>query len=62
MRSMPEKKLSKCDRSDRVCFVIETRRDNDVTDHIGLVYTKTEVELSRPIWLGAIYDENHTGQ
>ena len=27
-----------------------------------LAYAKTKIELSRPIWLVAVYDENHTWQ
>ena len=42
---------------DQVPTVMKTRHD-DVTDHIGLVYTKTEIELSGPIWLGLVCDEN----
>ena len=30
-------------------------------DHIGLVYTKNEIELLSPIESGATYDENHKG-
>ena len=36
---------------------MKTRQDNDVIDHIGLVYIKIETELSRPIELGAVCDE-----
>ena len=27
----------------------KTKQDNDYTDHIGLVYVETKMELSRPI-------------
>lgn len=37
---------------------MKTRQNNDVTDHIDLVYIETRIELLWPIWLGAIYDEN----
>ena len=30
--------------------MMKTRQDNDMIDNIGLVYTKIETELSRPIW------------
>ena len=33
-----------------------------MTDCIGLVYAKFEIELSRPIWSNAECDENKTGQ
>ena len=45
-------------RSNRVLFFAKTKQDNDVTDCIGLVYSEIETELSRPIWLGVVYDEN----
>lgn len=60
MRSMSKKKLSKCDRLDCVYFIPKTRQDNDVATRIGLVYAKIETELLGPIWLCAVYDENHT--
>ena len=37
---------------------MKTRDNNNVTDHISLVYAKIETELSRPKWLGTICDEN----
>ena len=43
-------------------FVSKTRLDNDMTDLISLLYFKTENELLGPIWTGAVYDENQTGQ
>ena len=42
-------KLNCHDQSDRVRYMMKTSKDNDVTEHIGLVYTKTEIELSRII-------------
>lgn len=33
------------------------RQDNGMTDCIGLVYFKIETKLSRPIRLGAVYEE-----
>ena len=56
---MPKMKLSCHDRSDRVRSMIKTRQDSDVTDHIGLVYSKIEIELSG---LGMVCDENQTRQ
>ena len=55
---MPEKKLSCRDRLNYVWFVMKTKQDNDVIDHIGLVYVKTETELLGPFWAGAVCDEN----
>ena len=40
----------------------KSREDNDRNDRIGLVYIKIEIELSRPMWLGAICDENQIRQ
>ena len=42
-------KLSFPDQSYRELTETKTRQNNDVTDHIGLVYVKTETELLRPI-------------
>ena len=33
-------------------------QDNDVTNCIGLVNTKTQIKLLGPIWLYAVCDEN----
>lgn len=32
--------------------MIKTRKDNNVTDHIGMVYVETKIELSGLIWAG----------
>ena len=44
--------------SNWVQSVMKARQDNNVIDCIGLVDVKTETELSRPIWLGVVCDEN----
>lgn len=62
MCSTPKTKLSYGNRLDRVWFMTKTRQDNDLIDHIGLVYVKNDIELSRLIWLTVIYDKNETGQ
>lgn len=41
---------------------MKTRQENDVTDRIDLIYVKTEIELSIPIWTSVIYAENQKGQ
>ena len=46
---MPKAKLSCCDQSNWVQFVIKTRQDNDMTNCIGIIYTETKSELSGPI-------------
>ena len=38
----------------------KTRQENDMTDRIGLVYAKFEIELSGPIWTGVVSEENKT--
>ena len=55
---MPKMKLSCRDWSEWVWFVMKTKQYNDMTDRISLVQAKNSTELSRPIWLGVIYDEN----
>ena len=61
MQSTPKTKLSCHDQSDRVRYVMKTSKDNDIIEHIGLVYTETETGLSRIIWSGAVCDENQKG-
>ena len=58
----PKMKLRRHDQSDRVLFMTKTKQDNNVTDHIGLVYTKNNTELLGPIGPGTVYDENNTRQ
>ena len=42
-------KLSYCDRFDQVQFVMKTKQGNDMTDPIGVVYSKNDTELYWPI-------------
>ena len=37
---------------------MKTRQDNNVTNHMSLVYAEIKIEILRPIWPGVIYDEN----
>ena len=37
------------DQSDGVESVTKTKQDNDMINHIDLVYVETEIELSGPI-------------
>ena len=60
--SMPKTKLSCRDRLDHVRPMTKTRQDNDVIDHIGLVYTEIEIELLGHIWPGVVCDEYQIGQ
>ena len=41
---------------------MKIRQDNDVIDHICLVYVETKTELLGPIYPGAICEENQTRQ
>ena len=41
--------LSCRDLFDQVWSVMKIRRDNDITDHIGVVHVKIDIELSWPI-------------
>ena len=36
--------------------MMKTTQDNDVTNHIGLVYAEIETKLLGPIWLGVVCD------
>ena len=46
VQSTSKMKLSYRDRSNRVRSMIKTKQDNDVIDHIDVVYTKNETEYS----------------
>lgn len=41
---------------------MKTKQENDMIDHLSLVYAKTKIEMSGSIWLGVVYDENQTEQ
>ena len=51
-------KLNCHDRSEWVWYVTKTRKNNNVTDCIGVVYIENKTELSWLIGLGAVCDEN----
>ena len=38
--------------------MMKTKQDNDMIDHIGLVYIKNNIELSGLIILGTVYEES----
>lgn len=52
-----QKKKSFHDWLNQVWSFTKTKQDNDVTDHIGLVYVEIEVELLGSISLGMVCDE-----
>ena len=62
MWSTPKTKLSYCDQLDCVRFVMKARQDNDLIDHLGMFYTKNDIELTLPIRSGVDCDENQIGQ
>ena len=37
---------------------MKTRKDNDMTNCMGLVYIDSNNELSRPIWQSVVNEEN----
>ena len=45
-------------QSNWVLYVMKTKQDTDVTDRIGAVYTKNNIELLWTIWSSADYDKN----
>ena len=49
-------KLSCHNQSDQVQSVMKSSKDNNMIEHIGLIYI--EIELLGIIWSGAVYDEN----
>ena len=49
VRSTLKMKLNCHDRSNNVRYMMNTRHDNNVIDHIGTVYAENEIELSLPI-------------
>ena len=42
--------------------MMKTWEDYDMTNHIDFVYAEIENQPSGLIWLGAVLDENKTGQ
>lgn len=40
---------------------MKTSQGNDMTDHIGLVYTENDIKLSRPIETSVVYEESKEG-
>ena len=45
-----------------VVSVTKTRKDNNVTDHIGVIFEEYNIELSRLKGQCAVYDEDKTRQ
>ena len=62
MWSMSKTKLSCLDQSDLVQSMTKTKQDNDVTNHINVIYAENETKLLWSIGPGAVDDENRIGQ
>ena len=45
MRSMPKTKLSYHFQSNRMQYVMKTKQDNNVIDHIGAIYNENNTNL-----------------
>ena len=58
---MPKMKQSFHDWLNQVWFLTKTKQDNDVNDHISLVYVEIKTELLGPISPGTVCDENLRG-
>ena len=55
-------KLNYCDQSDWVWSMMKSRHDNDVTNHIDVVYPENETMLVWTISLRMVCDKNRIGQ
>ena len=62
MRTMPKTNLRFHDQSNVAESMTKTKQDNDMIDHIHLVYAEIKTELFGPIWPNAVYEENQTRQ
>ena len=55
---MRKPKLNYQELSNQVRYVTKTTQDNDMTDRIGMAYTKKKTKLLWLIRLDTVYDEN----
>ena len=55
-------KLNYRDLSNQVQFVMKTKQDNGVANHIGATYIENKIDLLWPIRSGTVYDENKIRQ
>ena len=62
VRSTLKMKPSYSDRSDWVRSLMKTKQDNNMRDHIDVIYYKKETELLWPIGSSTICDKNRTAQ
>ena len=61
-RCTSKTKLSCHDKSYQVWYRTKTKHDNNMTDHIGLVYVENKIELLWLIWQGVIWERNQLEQ
>ena len=55
---MSKMKLRYCGQSNQVPVFYESQIAHDVTNHIGLVYVETKIDILGPIWSSSVCDEN----
>ena len=55
---MPKLKLNYHNLFDQVWSAMKTKKENDITDCIGVVHAENETELLWSLWPGVLYDEN----
>ena len=54
---MPKPKMNYRNLSNQVQYVMKTRQDNNMIDHVDTVYAEKDTKLSWHVGLGADYDE-----
>ena len=59
---MLKSELNCHDWLDQMQSIMKSREDNNVTNCIGVIFIEYNIELSRPIWLCEVYDEDETRQ
>lgn len=59
---MPKSKLNCHDQSDRMRSIMKDKQDNDVIDHIGVIFVEYDTELSSLIGWCVVNDKNKTRQ
>lgn len=62
VRSTPKLELNCDDRLDKMRSIMETKQDNNVIDHIGVVYAEKGIQLSWLIREDAIFHKKKRGQ
>lgn len=60
-RSTVKSELNCHDQSNRMWFISKRRQDNDMIDHIIVIFVEYDAELSRLIRQWVVYDEDEKG-